>query len=595
MYSNRSREMRLHADPSENTAPGKSLKTWTRAYQCFQSSRPKPWRRAGGPRPARGTGGTRSLLESSGIGALWIDKQMHVTLIEPPKFVKAANHLSVVAMPPLGLAYLAGSLLAAGREVTVVDAVGEAITQLTPYDPGKSIYLRGLTAEQILERIPAHTGLIGVSCMFSYQWITVRQLLRAIKDRFPSLPLVVGGEHATGMPEEVLRTGPVDYVVLGEGEETIAALTDTLKRGTDLTVLPGLAYRTTFAPGFAVNPRRARIANIDDIPLPAWRLFNLEAYIAHNQPHGAARGRFIPMLATRGCPFQCTFCTSPQMWTTRWVARKPNRVVDEIEQYQRDYGISDFQFEDLTAIVRKDWILEFCGEIERRGLKLTFQLPSGTRSEAVDGEVAAAMKRAGCHEFAFAPESGDEAVLKAIKKRVNLSHMFESARQTMAAGINVGCFFIIGFPEDTWRSVWNTYRTIARCAWLGFSSVNVNAYSPQPNTESFRALRASGRIPNFDDGYYLSLFTFQGLSAKTSYNPHFGPRVLTALIVGAFGLFYMVSFLRRPHRLLEVALDLFRPNSVSKTGRAARGMLSLILRSRRPGDDRHGLRDTPHH
>jgi len=173
--------------------------------------------------------------------------------------------------------------------------------------------------------------------------------------------------------------------------------------------------------------------------------------------------------------------------------------------------------------------------------------------------------------------------------------MFESARQTMAAGINVGCFFIIGFPEDTWRSVWNTYRTIARCAWLGFSSVNVNAYSPQPNTESFRALRASGRIPNFDDGYYLSLFTFQGLSAKTSYNPHFAPRVLTALIVGAFGLFYMVSFLRRPHRLLEVALDLFRPNSVSKTGRAARGMLSLILRSRRPGDDRHGLRDTPHH
>jgi anaerobic magnesium-protoporphyrin IX monomethyl ester cyclase len=520
---------------------------------------------------------------------------MHVTLIEPGKFVKAANHLSVVAMPPLGLAYIAGSLLATGRDVTVVDAVGEAIEQLTPFDPGKSIFLRGLTTEQILERIPAHTEIIGVSCMFSYQWITVRQLLRAIKDRFPDVPLVVGGEHPTGLPEEVLRTSPADYVVVGEGEETIVALADTLKRGANPTILPGLACRTASASGFALNPRRNRIGSIDDIPLPAWKLFNLEAYIAHNQPHGAARGRFIPMLATRGCPFQCTFCTSPQMWTTRWVARNPKRVVDEMEQYQRTYGISDFQFEDLTAIVRKDWILEFCSEIERRGLNITFQLPSGTRSEAVDGEVAVAMKRAGCHEFAFAPESGDEGVLKAIKKRVNLPHMFESARQTMAAGINVGCFFIVGFPEDTWRSVWNTYRTIAKCAWLGFSSVNVNAYSPQPNTESFRALRGAGRIPDFDDEYYLSLFTFQGLSAKTSYNLRFGPRTLTALVVGGFGVFYAVSFLRRPGRLVGVALDLFRSNSVSKTGRAARGMLSQLLRNRQPAAGDHSLRDTPHH
>src|SRR6185295_11207902 len=143
---------------------------------------------------------------------------------------------------------------------------------------------------------------------------------------------------------------------------------------------------------------------------------------------------------------------------------------------------------------------------------ITFQLPSGTRSEAVDGEVARALKRAGCHEFAFAPESGDEAVLKSIKKKVKLSRMFESAKQTLEAGINLGCFFIIGFPEDTWRSVFNTYRAIARCAWMGFSSVNVNAYSPQPNTESFTALRQQGKIPSFDDDYYLSLFTFQGLT-----------------------------------------------------------------------------------
>jgi radical SAM superfamily enzyme YgiQ (UPF0313 family) len=502
---------------------------------------------------------------------------MHVTLIEPAKFVKASNHLSVVAMPPIGLAYVAAALQAAGHEVAVVDAVGSKMDQFTPFDGGRGIYLRGLTDAEIIARIPAATNFIGVSSMFSYQWITVRRLLDAIKTRFPEVPLVIGGEHPTGLPIEVLRDSRVDYVVLGEGEETVVALADCLTRGGDPRGLDGLAARDADNVP-RVNRRRARIAAIDAIPLPAWSLFDVETYIAHNQPHGAARGRFIPMLATRGCPFQCTFCTSAQMWTTRWVARDPILVVDEMEQYMSQYGIIDFQFEDLTAIVRRDWILAFCAEIERRGLRLTFQLPSGTRSEAVDGEVARAMKRAGCHEFAFAPESGDPQILKAIKKRVQLDHMFESARQTMAEGINVGCFFILGFPEDTWRSVLRTYRTIARAAWMGFTSVNVNAYSPQPNTESYRALRERGLIPELDSNYYLSLFTFQGLSAKTSYNAHFGPRTLTALVLGGFAVFYAVSFVRRPGRLLAVARDLFRRDSASKTGRAVRGMLVQALR-----------------
>lgn len=505
---------------------------------------------------------------------------MHVTLINPPTFVKASNHISVVAMPPLGLAYIAGSLLAHGHEVAVIDAVGAGISQLTPFDRQKSIFLRGLTTGEVIERIPSHTRLIGVSCMFSYQWITLRQLINSIRGRFPHIPIIIGGEHPTGMPEEVLRTSQVDYVVQGEGEETAIALVENLAKRADPNTLKGLAFRAPDGT-IIINPRRARITAIDEIPLPAWHLFDIEAYIAHNQPHGAARGRFIPMLATRGCPFRCTFCTSPNMWTTRWIARNPKLVVDEMEQYMRDYGVVDFQFEDLTATVRKDWILDFCAEIERRSLKLTFQLPSGTRSEVIDGEVARAMKHAGCCEFAFAPESGDGTVLKSINKKINLPRLFESAKRAIAAGINVGCFFVIGFPEDTWRSVFNTYRAIARCAWMGFSSINLNAYSPQPNTESFSALKKRGLIPTFDGDYYMSLLTFQGLSAKTSYNHRFGSRTLTALVIGGFALFYVVLFFRRPNRLIGILGDLFRSNSASKTGRAVRGMLTQVLRDKR--------------
>src|SRR5262245_4255511 len=130
---------------------------------------------------------------------------MKVALVEPAKFVTAANHVSVVAMPPIGLAYIAGFLESRGHAVSVVDAVGEGINRLTPFDKVKAIALRGLTQDEIVQRIPADAELIGVSCMFSYQWITVRPLIAAIKDRFSNVPLVVGGEHATGLPEEVLR------------------------------------------------------------------------------------------------------------------------------------------------------------------------------------------------------------------------------------------------------------------------------------------------------------------------------------------------------------------------------------------------------
>jgi radical SAM superfamily enzyme YgiQ (UPF0313 family) len=359
---------------------------------------------------------------------------------------------------------------------------------------------------------------------------------------------------------------------MGEGEETIAALVAALQAGDDPSALPGLACRV--GGRVQINPRRGRIRHIDAIARPAWHLFDVDAYMAHNQPHGASRGRFMPMLATRGCPYECTFCTSPNMWTQRWVPREPSLVVDEIESYIATYQACDFQFEDLTAIVRKDWVQAFCGEIMRRGLKISWQLPSGTRSEAIDRETCELMKAAGCHEFAYAPESGSPRTLKAIKKRVTLDKLYASAQAAMGAGINVGCFFILGFPHETWRDVAYTYKAIARCALLGFSTVNVNAFSPQPNTELYRALLGSGSI-KLDDDYFWSLFTFQDLfGRKRSYNPNFTNATLTAAIVGGYVIFFGLSFLCRPWRLVTSVADMFRPQSNTKLGRYLRSLIS---------------------
>ncbi len=511
---------------------------------------------------------------------------MHICLVEPPKLVSLTNPVSTAVMPPLGLAYVAGTLEHAGHRVTVVDAVGSAPGSF--FAAGR-MRARGLAPAEIVAQVPSDVALIGVSTMFSSYWPMVRTIIAALRERFPDRPIVLGGEHGTGLPALCLEQTSLDAIVMGEGEETALELADAIAAGRPLDAIQGLAFRRRTDRGgeIVVNPRRSRMRGIDDIPPPAWHLFDVEAYIRTNQPHGASRGRFMPMLATRGCPFQCTFCTSPQMWTQLWLPRSPARVVDEIERYMRTYGATDFQFEDLTAVVRKDWILAFCDELLRRGLTITFQLPSGTRSEAIDAECARRMKAAGCHEFAFAPESGDPRVLKAIKKQVNLPHMFESAAAAMAAGINVGCFFILGLPQDDYRSVFRTYRAAARCAWMGFSNVNFSAFSPQPSTEEFRTLQQRGLI-RLDDEYFLSLFEFQDFGAlKQSYNPRFSDRELTLMIALGFAVFYSVYFLCRPQRIAQLLVDVVTGRGRNKTTKIARSLVRDAFRIvRRRGDRR---------
>jgi len=496
---------------------------------------------------------------------------MKVCLVEPPKFVSLTNFLSAVSMPPIGMAYIAAAIREAGHEVSVVDGPGLAPRNF--YLLNDQIRVRGLTQEEIIERIPLDTQVIGLGCMFTSHWVFVRDLICKIRASFPSAFIVIGGEHVTGFPEFSLENAPLDCAVLGEGEETIVELLDHVGNGLPLDDVAGLAYSDSKGQ-IRVNSRRKRVKEIDSIPKPAWDLFDIEKYNEVSQPHGSTQGKYMPMLATRGCPFSCTFCSSPNMWTTEWIARDYKLVVDEMQEYMVTYGTTDFQFEDLTAIVQKDWIIAFCDEILARKMKITFQLPSGTRSEGVDYNVAKKLKSAGCHEFSFAPESGDARVLKAIKKKVSLPKMFNSARNALKAGINVGCYFIIGFPEDDYRSVLRTYGAIIKCGLIGFTHINLNAYSPQPNTESFRHLQKTGVITDFDDEYLMSLFTFQDFGAlKTSYNSRIGGLELSLMINFGVFLFYIIYFLRKPYRIIQLFSDFGSKSSSNKTSKAAKAFL----------------------
>lgn len=472
-----------------------------------------------------------------------------VALIRPASVV-GRYALTLNATPPLSVAYLAASLAAAGHEVQVIDAVGEALDVMRPgYRP--DVLRNGLSDDEVVRRVDPRVALIGVSCMFSHEWPAVRELLAALAAAFPEVPLVCGGEHATALPEFSLEDAPGLWAcALGEGEETVVELARAVAAGRPLASVAGLVVRDG-AGGFAHTAPRGRLRAVDDIPPPRWDLVPMEAYLAGGHSFGVDRGRTVPLLASRGCPYRCTFCSSPRMWTTRYLTRSPERVVDEIEGHVRDLGAEAVDFYDLTAIVRREWVLEFCRLLRARKVPVTWQLPSGTRSEALDREVLRAMAAAGCRNASYAPESGSPRTLERILKKVKLSRMEDSMREAVLAGLNVKANVMIGFPDERPEELRETLAFIARMARLGVHDVSVWTFSPYPGSQLFDELRALGRIPALDDAYFASLLSYSDLAGAVSYDEHVSSRALEAWRLAGMSLFYGASYLLHPSRPLR--------------------------------------------
>lgn len=474
----------------------------------------------------------------------------HIILLRPPVIFSANTYSSPVTMP-LSLAYLSAALLEKGHRVDNIDAFGAALEQIgASYAPG--VRYRGLSTEQIIARIAAlpRPDAIGVTTMFSQEWPHIEDMINEIAARFPGVPIIIGGEHATATAEYVLNScSAVSYVARGEGEETIVDFADFLDGRRKIEDVDGVWWRD--GSGAVVkNPARARVRMPDQLAWPAWNLFDPEPYFKIGESFGVERGRTMPVIATRGCPYQCTFCSNPLMWTTRYVMRDPVKVVDEIEHYIKKYKVDNIDFYDLTAIVKKDWTLSFCSEIVRRGLKFTWQLPSGTRSEAMDDETLKAMASSGCANITYAPESGSEDTLAKIKKKVKLPRLIESLRAAKRNGIFVKCNLIIGFPHETRQDMWRTVWTAIRFAFLGVDDAGIYIFSPYPGSELYGYLRNSGAIAKMDRKYFEGLFVTD-VTKNANYCEHVGDREVSFYSLFGMSTFYILSYVLHPSRVLR--------------------------------------------
>jgi anaerobic magnesium-protoporphyrin IX monomethyl ester cyclase len=479
---------------------------------------------------------------------------MRVLLVYPP-ISKEERYSSAIGSAggrqmPLGIFYLASSLRQRGHEVAVID--GEA---------------ENLTAADILRRAEQfQPGLIGISST-TVAFHRALEVARELKQHRRDWPIVLGGSHVSSNLEHGMSFAEFDFAVVGEGEKTLVDLADALQRGSDLSGVAGLAYRRQtetvggadipvchehgVAPGrqecpphrgerreLVANPPAPRIDDLDALPFPA---YDLAADLALYTPP-PCNYKKLPaanVITSRGCPNQCTFCDR-SVFGQLLRQRSAENVAAEIEHLWNDYHVREIAFVDDTFTLRPQRIRELFAILDRKDIAFPWTCMS--RVSAVDEDLLRFMRDHGCWHISFGIESGNEDVLKRIKKNISL----EQARRVIGwcakLGIRTKGFFIVGHPGETLETI---DESIAEALKMKLDDVVVTINTPIPGSPQYKEAGQNGTLDVTDwskFNYWRPVFVPHGLTREQLLLKHrefyrrfyFRPRILWR---------YMLSFL----------------------------------------------------
>lgn len=399
-----------------------------------------------------------------------------VCLINLPIVHRTGDPFGDIPFMPTGVMYLAGHLRARGVEVSILDGFGLAPAR--HYRLDGQLGAVGLTEDEIVARL-GDARLVGVSVHSGMSHHFALRLAAKIRAARPGVPLVAGGHHPSAVWGEFLAGG-YDYVAVGEGEAPLLHLARSLRDGVDDTDrIPGLACA-----GAPPTPA-VREEDLDACGFAAADLLPLENYWALGMSHAPVRGRYIAITTSRGCPFNCRFCTTPRLLGRQWRTRSPRHIADEIEFFARRHGVEDIIIQDEAFGTRRDIARGLAEEIIARGLKVRIHLPSGVRLESLDEETLAALRAAGLVYMCLAPESGSERVRERMGKPLDTARLLRIASCARRLGIRVGAFFILGFEGETEEDRRMTRGLAAALTRRGLDEISVFIWTPLPGAEAF--------------------------------------------------------------------------------------------------------------
>jgi len=354
-----------------------------------------------------------------------------------PTFTAVENQPNIKAVaenygvfPPLSLAYAAG----------IADSLNEHEIQ---FIDGNAL---NLSSEEVLEKLNKFSPDMVFLTITTYMFHENMSWIRHIKEH-TTAKIIVGGAHLTLYPRETLSYKEIDIALMGEAEDTLPELLDVLKTKSTLKDIKGIGFRDN--DNIIINLPRPQRRDINNLPFPARKYLPNHLYYSLI----SQKKNFTSIMTSRGCPYRCGFC---EQRTSNFRGRSSEDVVKELRECYNDYGVREFEIFDPLFTTNKNRVIDLCKEIVNSGLKFDWSVRS--RVDRVDDELLRWMSKANCKRIYFGIESGNEEVLKNLKKDFSVQDVREAITLTKKHNIDRFGYFMIGCPGETPETVMDTIK-----------------------------------------------------------------------------------------------------------------------------------------
>lgn len=465
-------------------------------------------------------------------------KVLLLNTFQRPEATAGKYNRFLTPMPPITIAYLAAALEKAGIDVRFYDDV------LNHADTA------ALTATLSSFR----PDLVGISVVTG----TVGGAERAaniVRAALPEARIVMGNIHADLFAGEYLKRGLTDFVVHGEGEETLVELAKSLDdHKPDFSKILGISWLD--GEEVVKNAPRPFITDLDSIPFPAWHLFPIERYRIFNFARVMEPGTLV--LGSRGCPFDCSFCTLIVNQSRVRRRRSVKNIVDECEYLHDRFGYKQASFVDPIFPFHRKEGEDFAAEMIRRGLHKKMVWITETRVDLVDYELLVTLRESGLRRVMFGFETGSAEMLKRVRKSATLERGTEAAAAAKRAGVSVVGFFMLGIPGSTKADLDATIDYATNVLDIDFAKFTV--FVPYPGTPEYEQLKAAGELPEPEK---WSRFTSYPTAERP---PAYVPKGLTAEEIIAYQRKAYLAFYTRPSMIFH---QLFRVRALGLKDMAA--------------------------
>jgi len=434
---------------------------------------------------------------------------MRVMLINPPNIQPRDYRFPSLVFQPTGLVYLAAVLEEEGVKIKIIDAFAEEWNQERIEDDWR---ITGLSDKEIKQKIKRFKpDMVGVSIPFTIQARMGRRMLRLVKEVNGNIHTLAGGADVSVRFKEALADPNLDVVVIGEGEKTILDLVRALAKNENLRRVPGIAFRSKKR--IIKTKARSFITHLDNLPMPARHLLPMKAYFKAAKKARAGRvvstldKRWATIITSRGCPYNCIFCTIHQVMGKAWRSRSPEKVIEEIKLLKQEWQIEHLLIEDDNLTLDKKRAEKIFDLLIKAGLGITWSTPNGVRADKLDENLIKKMKQAGCTRLCVAPESGDQTVVnRIIKKNLDLKMVEKVVRWCKKYQLPIEAFFVIGFPGETKAQMRKTLSFAKKLLKMGLEEFSLFLATPFYGTELYQ--KAKGR------GYLRKIFSEENLRVE---------------------------------------------------------------------------------